>query len=122
MLANGPDTQSLFAQKHDFGGVAVTQRIALIISAAILAVFLMASALFVLQGGFGGGHGRFDFILYCLSFPWIFLPWPEAVWAKGDFVPIVFIPFLMNCSVFVAVFLATRLRTKSTRPAAEPKR
>jgi hypothetical protein len=86
----------------------------LIISAAILAVFLIGSALFFSQGGFGGGHGRFDFIIYCLAFPWVFVPWPEAVWAKGDFLPIVLIPFLMNCTVFFVVFLVIGLPAKST--------
>jgi len=43
------------------------RRIALVISAAIFAVFLLASALFLSQGRFGGGHERFDFILYLLA-------------------------------------------------------
>jgi hypothetical protein len=90
------------------------RRMVLILSAAILAGFLLASALFLSQGGFGGGQGRFDFILYLLAIPWVYLPWPEAVWTQGDFYPLVLTPFLMNCSVISVAFMVLRLRTKST--------
>jgi hypothetical protein len=85
----------------------------LIISAVVLAMFLLASALFFAQGGFGRGHGRFDSILGLLALPWIFLPWPEALWPRGDFLPVVLIPFLMNCTVLVVVVLAFRWPAKS---------
>jgi hypothetical protein len=77
----------LDTQKADYGEMVVIQRIMQIISAFILGVLLIAGTLFFSQEGFGGGHGHFDFILYVLAFPWIFLPWPEAVWIKGDYLP-----------------------------------
>ena len=91
----------------------MTRRIMLVISVAVLAVFLLASALFIFQGGFGGGHLRFDHILYWLAFPWFLLPLPEAVWAQSDYLPLVLVPFLMNCAVFLIIFLALRWRANS---------
>ena len=85
----------------------------LITSAVVLAMFLLASSLFFAQGGFAGGHGRFDFVLGLLALPWVFIPWPEALWARGDYFPVVVIPFLMNCTVLVVLALAFRRIAKS---------
>jgi len=91
----------------------VKRRPLLITSAVVLAMFLLASSLFFAQGGFAGGHGRFDFILELLALPWVFIPWPKALWARGDYFPVVVIPFLMNCAVLVVLVLAFRRTAKS---------
>jgi hypothetical protein len=54
-----------------------------------------AAVLFVVQGGFGGGHGRFDQAIAILGFPWTLIPWPDALY-KVAIVPLVFVPFVIN--------------------------
>src|SRR4051794_7389971 len=78
-------------------------------------VFILSSGLFALQGGFGGGHGRFDIALYCMSLPWLWL-FPDAIWSAGDYLPVALCPFLLNLTVllimrFVLQTLASRIQT-----------
>jgi hypothetical protein len=92
--------------------MAMKRRILKIIGVTIFAIFLIASTLFIYQGGFGGGHSRCDFIIMWLSLPWLLLPWPEAVWAKSDFFPVVLFPFFINSTFFLIVLLAIRWKAK----------
>ncbi len=64
-------------------------------------IFVLASALFLLQGGFGGGHGRWDRALGVLGLPWALIPWPHLVYTS-DYLWLVLVPFAMN-SVVVAL-------------------
>ena len=63
--------------------------------------------LFLLQGGFGAGHGRFDRVLVWLGFPWCLVPWPEFV-IKSDFVWLVLIPVSINVIIVLALTIALR--------------
>jgi hypothetical protein len=51
--------------------------------------------LFVSQGGFGTGQGRFDMVLMLLSSPWCHVNWPEPFYSH-DFIWIVAIPWVIN--------------------------
>lgn len=50
---------------------------------------------FVVQGGFGGGHGDWDGVIWALSFPWSRISWPDAI-QKSDFIMLIMFPFLLN--------------------------
>jgi hypothetical protein len=63
--------------------------------------------LFLMQGGFGAGHGRFDRALVWLSFPWSLIPWPEIV-IKSDFIWLVLIPISINVIFVLALTIAVR--------------
>jgi TRAP-type C4-dicarboxylate transport system permease small subunit len=63
--------------------------------AAVLAVFIVASALFAAQGGFGAGHGRYDAAIFALGLPWVLIPWPESSWVS-DYAMLVVLPLGFN--------------------------
>jgi hypothetical protein len=56
---------------------------------------LTSTLMFIGQGGFGGGHLRFDRLLYVLGLPWILLPFPKSLMEYG-FIWVVAIPWIMN--------------------------
>jgi hypothetical protein len=67
---------------------------------------LTSTILFVWQGGFGGGHLRYDRLLYVLGLPWIYLPLPKGIMEHG-FIWVVAIPWIFNgilCSILVKLF------------------
>jgi hypothetical protein len=79
---------------------------------ALLGVTALAagsSFLFLTQGGFGGGHGDFDTVLFIMGLPWAAFRWP-SVFIQHDFVWLVALPFCMN--VITLLGLAAILRTK----------
>jgi hypothetical protein len=85
-------------------------KIALLSVAAIAAT---SSALFLRQGGFGGGHGDFDMAIFILGFPWDLVPWPEFLTIKHDSVRFIALPCAMNVlSVLVLTFVIRSLRRK----------
>ena len=72
----------------------------------------ISSLLFLKQGGFGGGHGDFDMILFILGLPWVGVPWPE-LFTKHDFVWLIGLPLALNLAcVFIAsaIFGSVRRR------------
>jgi hypothetical protein len=80
----------------------------------VLALAAVASTLFVAQGGFGAGHGRFDQALFFLGLPWLLIlvviPWPESLWL-GDYAMIVLLPFVCNLAVVLVLWaVLTRRR------------
>jgi len=79
----------------------------------VLALAAVASALFVAQGGMGGGHGRFDFALFLLGLPWmlilIVIPWPESLWL-GDYVMTVLLSLVCNLAVVLVLFVLLKRR------------
>ena len=77
----------------------------------VLAVALIASLLFTLNRGFGGGHGKYDGILGVLALPWILLPWPDFLYHR-DFVWLIFVPLVLN---LLSVFSIGRLILWLTR-------
>ncbi len=60
----------------------------------------VACLLFLVQGGFGGGHGRLDLALYLLGFPWVLIPWPSSL-GLSDFHWLGLIPFGINLTIAV---------------------
>src|SRR5438105_3247705 len=71
--------------------------------AAIAALItLVSSALYVLQRGFGGGHGRFDRVLFILGLPWSAIPWP-SLFADPDLVWLIAIPLAMNLTILAGL-------------------
>jgi hypothetical protein len=72
---------------------------------ATLAV--VASALFLWQGGFGAGHGSFDRAIWFMGLPgtavMMLLPfWP------GDFLMLVLCPFVINFALWAAAIIIGR--------------
>lgn len=77
--------------------------------AVVLLAGTTSVALFISQGGFGGGHGRFDLPLFILGLPWCVVPWPELI-ARHDWLWLVLLPFAINVSLLLAVTLLRRWR------------
>jgi hypothetical protein len=76
---------------------------AVIIAVLIAAGMALSSTLlFSVQGGFGGGHGDSDWIIFVLGLPWAALPWPEFL-IKHDFVWLIALPFVLNFVSILAV-------------------
>jgi hypothetical protein len=74
----------------------------------VLLAGVTAALLFFVQGGYGGGHGRFDRAIGLLGFPWVLIPWPDTFF-KVDFVALVLLPFIINAG-FLAILAALRRR------------
>jgi hypothetical protein len=72
---------------------------------------LSSTILFILQGGFGGGHFRFDRVLYLLGLPWNRLPLPEFI-LRHDWVYIVAIPWMINIMMVVLIAIMSRVAVK----------
>ncbi len=68
-----------------------------------LFAFVASTALFLSQGGFGGGHGRFDKVIVILGLPWVLIPWPD-VFLRSDYLSFIFLPLVMNLG-FVGLLL-----------------
>jgi len=91
---------------------------------AICAVPLLfggiASVLFVAQGGFGGGHGRFDRAIGVLAMPGLFileqvkLP---AVVQRSDLLLVVWLPALVNLVVWAVLVFGAALFLKKRSPS-----
>ncbi len=81
-----------------------------------IGLFAVASVLFCVQGGFAGGHGRWDLAIAALGTPWVWLPWPNRLYSS-DYLWLVLLPFALNSAVVAicAVWLARRARLASPR-------
>jgi len=82
----------------------------------VACVFLTSTFLFRLNGGFGGGHGRFDEALFYLALPWIFLigRLPDAIWSSGDYVPFVLLPLVFN---LLALLIVKTVQRRISKPS-----
>ncbi len=78
--------------------------------AAVFAVAIFASILCLVQGGFGGGHGRYDRLLTILGLPWNLFPWPDSV-VNQPLIWLVFVPGLFN--TLVAGIITYLLRSRA---------
>jgi hypothetical protein len=78
--------------------VNITKRRFLIGILIVSAIAVVATGLFIAQGGFGGGHGSFDQVLFVLALPWSMVPWPE-LFTSNDFTWLVVLPFFLNLAV-----------------------
>jgi hypothetical protein len=84
-------------------------KIALLVVTAIAA---LSSVLFLKQGGFGGGHGDFDKVIFILGLPWAGISWPEF-FTKHDFAWLIGLPFVLNVvSVLLIAVVIRRVRRK----------
>jgi hypothetical protein len=85
----------------------------------------VAAVAFVVQGGFGAGHGPLDTVLYVAGLPFMALLTasdgllPDPLWRTGDFLPIVVVPGVLNVALFALVraFLLAGARGQSKRVA-----
>jgi hypothetical protein len=91
-------------------GGSTMKRILQFVLALIGLAAATSSVLFLIQGGFGGGHGRFDRAIGILGFPWVLIPWPD-VFFRFDFVPLVLLPFVINLGIVTAL-MGIRQRTR----------
>jgi len=84
-----------------------------LIAASTIAV--ASSLLFLIQGGFGGGHGKFDFAIGILGLPWVALISKDSVISRmafsvgGDFLWLIGFPFLLNVISVLAIKMAVQL-------------
>ena len=62
----------------------------------------IASSLFAVQGGFGGGHGKFDQAIGLLGLPGILVPLPASAWAS-DYLPVILVPAALNVALWFGV-------------------
>lgn len=79
----------------------------LLIPAIPFGIALVSGTLFAMQGGFGGGHGPFDFAIGALAFPWAYILFPTHQ-RFPDFFNLILAPLLLN--LLIAVVLVVLLR------------
>jgi hypothetical protein len=92
------DPSGVAREKRDEEVNAPKKRRLLIGILIVTAIAVVATGLLVAQGGFGGGHGSFDQVLFVLSLPWSMVPWPEP-FTTNDFTWLVVLPFFLNLAV-----------------------
>jgi hypothetical protein len=77
----------------------------------VLLAGALSATMFVAQGGFGGGHGKFDPVLILLGLPWSILPLPEVI-SEHDALRIVATPVLANAVLLGTLTAVLRKRTR----------
>ena len=79
------------------------RKLALLLPAIPIVCGAMSTIVFLTQGGFGGGHGDFDFLIGLLGLPSILvmevLPLPDLV-LKNDILLVVWLPAILNALLF----------------------
>jgi len=81
----------------------------------LCSVYFLSLLFYLLQGGFGAGHGVpfFDLWIGIFSLPWVFLvqiPGVGSVLKKWDVLSYILLPFLINFSLIYLVFRLVVLR------------
>ncbi|HWS71509.1 MAG TPA: hypothetical protein VN605_05315, partial [Thermoanaerobaculia bacterium] len=66
------------------------------------AAALLSAGCFGIQGGFGGGHGDLDWLMFVLGLPWTVIPWP-TIMLDHDFFWLVLLPFVFNMAAIATV-------------------
>ena len=79
---------------------------------AVTAVAAISSFLFLSRGGFGGGHGDFDKVLFLLGLPWTSLR-PSGFLETNDFVWLIALPFGLNVIVVFVVSAVNRVKHRA---------
>jgi len=64
-----------------------------------LALGLPSTLIYFGQGGFGGGHGSYDRLLFALGLPWCLLPLP-GLFHSSDLIWLIAVPFVINSMIF----------------------
>ncbi len=74
--------------------------------------------LFLINGGFGGGHGRYDQLVFVASLPWGLLEGalPETVLVRtSDLVMFILIPFILNMAlVYIVLWVICPIRSRNS--------
>lgn len=94
------------------------RRVPLLLMLLPLAEAIVAGILFAWQGGFGGGHRRFDFTLGLLLLPGILLVMQLPLPERMPDIFIILLPALLNTIMWAGIALAVRivLRRKASVP------
>lgn len=74
----------------------------------------IATLLFAAQGGFGGGHDKFDFVIWILGLPGTLGTTLLPMW-PGDFLALVALPAAINVVVWFSAVSFIRNRVKARR-------
>lgn len=84
----------------------ISRRLPAYVASIALALSLLATVLYGLQGGFGAGRGAFDQVLFILGLPWVLAPSPFPPTAP-DILWLVCLPLVSNllCAAVIALFL-----------------
>ena len=84
---------------------------------------LLSTLLYFAQGGFGGGHGQFDFVIYCLGLPAVIygdrlIDMLPSTSPGDDLINIIWLPAAANLiTIWLPIFLvASMLRKKKSNP------
>ena len=95
-----------------------TRRIPFLLVLLPIAEASVAGILFAFQGGFGGGHGSFDFALGLLLLPGILLVMQLPLPENTPDIFIILLPALLNTIMWAGIALAVRavLRRKASIP------
>ena len=67
-----------------------------------MALGVVATLLFAMQGGFGGGHGSLDQAIFALGLPGVLAPLVLSSW-PGDFLGLVLLPAVVNIALWFGV-------------------
>jgi hypothetical protein len=73
---------------------------------AVLVGVVSATCL-VAQGGFGGGDGDWDSVLWALSLPWALIAWPDLI-QNDDLVRLSVLPFVLNLLTITLIRVVVR--------------
>jgi hypothetical protein len=89
------------------------------VTLGIIVIAIASTILYWAQGGFGGGHGRFDKTLYVLALPAAALPWPEVL-RRRDYMWLIVMPLLVNLSLSALLrAVLARLRASRSRHVSD---
>jgi|GEM_PF-5497228 len=73
-----------------------------------LAVAFFSAMLYLIQGGFGAGHGDLDLLLWVLALPWSLIEWPGIFYWR-DYLWLIVVPFVCNgILLFIPIILSKR--------------
>jgi hypothetical protein len=89
-------------------GRAIIQKIPLILMMLPIVTAVVAAILFLIQGGFGGGHGNFDAAIGVLLLPSILLVMHLRFTDDTPDIFIVLLPAALNLMLWVAIAIALR--------------
>lgn len=97
------------------GSGGVIRKLCLTLIVTATALCYISTLLFRLQGGFGGGHLQYDAAVGLAAIPWLWLleRMPSSLWGRGDYIPVVLVPWLLNLTCVALGFSLSRLRHKN---------